>query len=73
MSPNKLKPNETLPVYQMGKANVINTIKLLFSGDLVDEIHQTYSNWTTQVIRIYKEETHAEFDWLMGPPIHIGS
>ncbi|PSN38670.1 Lysosomal alpha-mannosidase [Blattella germanica] len=35
---------------------------VVYKGDLVDEIHQTYSNWATQVIRIYKEETHADID-----------
>ncbi|PSN38673.1 Lysosomal alpha-mannosidase [Blattella germanica] len=35
---------------------------VVYKGDLVDEIHQTYSNWATQVIRIYKEETHADIE-----------
>ncbi|PSN38683.1 hypothetical protein C0J52_08901 [Blattella germanica] len=46
---------------------------VVYKGDLVDEIHQIYSNWATQVIRVYKEETHAEFEWLMGPPTDYSS
>jgi len=38
-----------------------------FSGDIVDEIHQTFSPWISQVVRIYKQENHAEFEWLVGP------
>ncbi|GJQ83732.1 hypothetical protein Trydic_g20608 [Trypoxylus dichotomus] len=38
-----------------------------FTGDLVDEIHQTFSNWAKQVIRLYKNTNYVEFDWLVGP------
>jgi lysosomal alpha-mannosidase len=38
-----------------------------FSGDIVDEIHQTFSSWISQVVRIYKQENHVEFEWLVGP------
>jgi lysosomal alpha-mannosidase len=50
----------------------INHIKWnIFSGDIVDEIHQTFSSWVSQVVRIYKQENHVEFEWLVGP-IPIG-
>ena len=39
----------------------------IFSGDVVDEIHQTFSSWISQVVRIYKQENHVEFEWLVGP------
>ena len=38
-----------------------------FLGQFVDEIHQTINTWVRQVIRIYKEENHVEFEWLVGP------
>ena len=38
-----------------------------FTGDIVDEIHQTFSSWISQVVRIYKQENHVEFEWLVGP------
>nr|CAD7458126.1 unnamed protein product [Timema tahoe] len=37
-----------------------------YKGDLVEEIHQVFSDWTSQVIRVYKEESHVEFEWLIN-------
>ncbi|KAJ4433198.1 hypothetical protein ANN_15455, partial [Periplaneta americana] len=39
----------------------------IYKGHIVDEIHQTFSPWVSQVIRIYKQENHVEFSWLVGP------
>ncbi|XP_050428078.1 lysosomal alpha-mannosidase-like [Adelges cooleyi] len=39
----------------------------IFKGPLVEEIHTTCNNWTSQVIRKYKGEDHFEFEWLVGP------
>jgi len=39
----------------------------VYKGDIVDEIHQTFSSWISQVVRIYKQENHVEFEWLVGP------
>lgn len=36
-------------------------------GDLVDEVHQIFSDWISQVVRIYKTERYIEFEWLVGP------
>lgn len=41
----------------------INVIR----GDLVDEIHQRFSDWISQVVRVYKTLRHIEFEWLVGP------
>ncbi|XP_067124288.1 lysosomal alpha-mannosidase [Centruroides vittatus] len=38
-----------------------------YLGPIVKEIHQTFSSWITQVIRIYKDEEYVEFDWVIGP------
>ncbi|KAI4469631.1 alpha-mannosidase [Holotrichia oblita] len=38
-----------------------------YTGNLVDEIHQTFSSWAKQVIRLYKNTNYIEFDWLVGP------
>lgn len=37
------------------------------TGDVVDEVHQSFNSWITQVIRVYKNENYIEFDWLVGP------
>ncbi|XP_006393801.2 probable alpha-mannosidase At5g66150 isoform X1 [Eutrema salsugineum] len=36
-------------------------------GPLVDEVHQQFSPWVAQVIRVYKEKEHAEFEYTIGP------
>jgi len=33
----------------------------------VQELHHTINEWISQVVRIYPEEEHIEFDWLIGP------
>lgn len=37
------------------------------TGDLVDEVHQTFNEWLSQVVRVYKTENFVEFEWLVGP------
>lgn len=39
----------------------------IIRGDLVDEVHQIFNNWISQVVRIYKTEKYVEFEWLVGP------
>ncbi|XAR73763.1 Alpha-mannosidase [Bertholletia excelsa] len=36
-------------------------------GPLVDEVHQQFSSWIYQVIRLYKDKEHAEFEFTVGP------
>lgn len=36
-------------------------------GDLVDEVHQVFNDWISQVVRAYKTENYVEFEWLVGP------
>ncbi|XP_055937632.1 lysosomal alpha-mannosidase-like [Argiope bruennichi] len=43
----------------------------VFKGPLVEEVHQFYAPWITQIIRLYKGQNHIEFDWIIGPiPVH---
>lgn len=45
----------------------------VYRGSLVEEVHQVYNEWISQVIRIYHNQNHAEFEWLVGPiPIDDG-
>lgn len=39
----------------------------IVQGDIVDEVHQSFNSWVTQVIRVYKNENYIEFDWMVGP------
>lgn len=37
-------------------------------GEVVDEVHQRFNEWITQIIRVYKgSQNYIEFDWLVGP------
>ncbi|XP_022132790.1 alpha-mannosidase [Momordica charantia] len=36
-------------------------------GSLVDEVRQQFSPWIYQVIRLYKDKEHAEFEFTVGP------
>ncbi|XP_012222573.1 lysosomal alpha-mannosidase isoform X2 [Linepithema humile] len=38
----------------------------IYKGPVVQELHQTINEWVSQVVRIYPEEQHIEFDWLVG-------
>ncbi|XP_035231456.1 lysosomal alpha-mannosidase-like isoform X2 [Stegodyphus dumicola] len=39
----------------------------VFKGPLVEEIHQYYAPWISQIIRVYKGKKHVEFDYVIGP------
>ncbi|XP_072399843.1 lysosomal alpha-mannosidase-like isoform X2 [Diabrotica undecimpunctata] len=36
-------------------------------GPIVTEVHQTFTDWISQVVRVYEEENVIEFNWLVGP------
>lgn len=36
-------------------------------GPLVDEVYQQFSPWVSQVVRVYKDKEHAEFEFMVGP------
>lgn len=39
----------------------------IIRGPVVEEVHQVFSPWCSQVIRIYKHSDFIEFHWLVGP------
>ena len=39
----------------------------LVRGPVVQEVHQRFSDWASQVIRLYKGQNTVEFEWLVGP------
>ncbi|KAL8046895.1 hypothetical protein ABFX02_08G203600 [Erythranthe guttata] len=39
----------------------------IIRGPLVDEVHQQFSSWIYQIIRVYKDREHAEFEFTIGP------
>lgn len=42
-------------------------ITAIVKGKLVQEIHQTFDSWATQVFRIYQGEETIEVEWTVGP------
>ncbi|XP_065568469.1 lysosomal alpha-mannosidase-like isoform X3 [Artemia franciscana] len=53
---------------------ISEVVKLnVYTGPLVSEVHQVFSPWLTQVVRLYKGAPYLEFDWICGPiPIRDG-
>lgn len=56
------RPNGT-EAYKLGKTVQIK----LYQGDLVTELHQVFSDWVSQIIRVYNNENYVEFNWIVGP------
>lgn len=45
----------------------------VYKNELVQEIHSSYSDWTSFVLRLYTESPTLEIDWMVGPvPIDDG-
>ncbi|KAG1658234.1 Lysosomal alpha-mannosidase [Nymphon striatum] len=62
------RPNGTHPYILTTKIKA-----KIVKGPLVNELHQIFSPWISQIIRLYKDESHCEFEWLAGPiPIKDG-
>lgn len=66
------RPDDSIDEEIIGREVDIEVIR----GDLVDEVHQTFNEWVSQVVRVYKVGTlnqHVEFEWLVGPiPVEDG-
>lgn len=39
----------------------------LVTSTIVQEVHQWFNPWLSQVIRLYMNYDHIEFDWIVGP------
>ncbi|XP_062548695.1 lysosomal alpha-mannosidase-like [Armigeres subalbatus] len=45
----------------------------VIEGDQVQEVHQRFNEYISQVIRVYDNEMQVEFEWMVGPiPIDDG-
>ncbi|XP_038219796.1 lysosomal alpha-mannosidase-like [Zerene cesonia] len=56
------RPEKNRPIPISEKAT-FHTIR----GSLIKEIRQRYSDWATQVIRLYRGEEFVELEWIIGP------
>ncbi|XP_033744944.1 lysosomal alpha-mannosidase-like isoform X2 [Pecten maximus] len=52
----------------------LRTKEYVTMGDaMVREVHQQFSPWVSQVVRLYEKKKYAEFEWTIGPiPINDG-
>nr|XP_055227621.1 lysosomal alpha-mannosidase isoform X4 [Gorilla gorilla gorilla] len=55
--PNQQKP---LPVSRWAQIHLVKT-------PLVQEVHQNFSAWCSQVVRLYPGQQHLELEWSVGP------
>ncbi|KAF8787519.1 Lysosomal alpha-mannosidase like protein [Argiope bruennichi] len=56
------RPNGTEPI------DLGNNVTVTFvNGSLVQEIHQVFNPWLSQVIRLYENSENVEFRWIVGP------
>ncbi|XP_055596638.1 lysosomal alpha-mannosidase-like isoform X1 [Uranotaenia lowii] len=48
--------------------HVADTVRInVVKGSVVQEVHQVFNEWISQVVRVYADEKHVEFEWLVGP------
>lgn len=39
----------------------------IYLGALVSEVYQQFSDWASQVVRVYKGQSDVEIEWTVGP------
>jgi lysosomal alpha-mannosidase len=44
----------------------VATSVTVYQGALVQEVHQQFSDWASQIVRIYKGQTDIEIEWTIG-------
>eukprot|EP00897_Mesotaenium_endlicherianum_P007924 jgi/Mesen1/715/ME000109S_10937 len=69
------RPNssEALAMWHDSDANMIRPSLRVVRGPLVHECHQSFSPWSSHVVRMYKDAEHAEVEFTVGPiPVEDG-
>ncbi|XP_035227790.1 lysosomal alpha-mannosidase-like isoform X2 [Stegodyphus dumicola] len=56
------RPNGTEPLPLGNNVDIT-----LINGSLVQEIHQIFTPWLSQIVRLYKGSENVEMKWLVGP------
>nr|6B9O_A Chain A, Alpha-mannosidase from Canavalia ensiformis (jack bean) [Canavalia ensiformis]6B9O_B Chain B, Alpha-mannosidase from Canavalia ensiformis (jack bean) [Canavalia ensiformis] len=57
------RPNGQPPPHTVSRSSVTRVTR----GPLVDEVHQKFNSWISQVTRLYKDKDHAEIEFTIGP------
>ncbi|KAK7501313.1 hypothetical protein BaRGS_00007438, partial [Batillaria attramentaria] len=61
----KLSVGNGLVDIRLEKVRAMSKEKL--GGPLVQEVHQQFSPWVSQVVRLYNDSRHLELQWIVGP------
>ncbi|KAH7518968.1 hypothetical protein FEM48_Zijuj09G0227800 [Ziziphus jujuba var. spinosa] len=62
------RPNGTFPI-----KSEIQAPFTVVQGPLLDEVHQTFNPWVSQITRVYRGKEHAEVEFTIGPiPVDDG-
>lgn len=56
------RPNQSKPLFVSHWAQTH-----LVKASLVQEVHQNFSAWCSQVVRLYPRQRHLELEWTVGP------
>ncbi|KAF3786699.1 Alpha-mannosidase [Nymphaea thermarum] len=56
------RPNGTIPTGTAGRIQLT-----VVRGPIVEEVHQEFNTWISQITRIYKGKEHAEVEFIIGP------
>ncbi|CAN6485588.1 unnamed protein product [Victoria cruziana] len=56
------RPNGTIPTGTAGRIQLT-----IVRGPIVEEVHQEFNTWTSQITKIYKDKEHAEVEFIIGP------
>lgn len=69
---NEVFENRSSGAYIFRPNNTERTVATKASLEIVNgmhvvEVRQTFTDWVSQVIRLYQEDNHVEFEWLVGP------
>lgn len=57
------RPEPSAPITEIGTDVTVSVSR----GELVEEVHQVFNDYISQVVRVHKNLKLVEFEWLVGP------